>query len=92
MSRGGAAVWIRELRVSAEGQQHSSDVNGQWLAALQGSVALSINGVGQQRHVAEDLVWISAAGRPSGQGFRIVVLDRVMGGCPVVTHQGIQPS
>nr|WP_248003484.1 hypothetical protein [Streptomyces sp. RLB1-33] len=56
------AVWIRELRVSAEGQQHSSDVNGPGLTALQESVALGIDGVRQQRHVAEDLVGISAAG------------------------------
>jgi hypothetical protein len=77
--------------LSAEGRQHSSDVNGQWLTALQGSVTLGIDGVGQQRHVAEGLVGISAVGQQPGQSLRIVVLDRVMGGCPVVTHQGIQP-
>lgn len=35
---------IRELRVSAEGQQYSSDRNGQWHTALQGSLALGIDG------------------------------------------------
>lgn len=68
--QGGVTVWIRKLRVSAEGQQHSSDVNGQWLTALQGSVALGIDGVRQQRHVAEDLVGISAVGQQPGQGLR----------------------
>jgi hypothetical protein len=74
--QGGVTGWIRKLRVSAEGRQHSSDVNGQWLTALQGSVALGIDGVRQQRHVAEDLVGISAVGQQLGQGLRIVVLDR----------------
>ncbi|MFF2998771.1 hypothetical protein ACFVTC_30095 [Streptomyces sp. NPDC057950] len=80
---------IRTFRVSAEGRQYSSDVTGEWLTALQGSVALGIDGVRQQRHVAEDLVWFSADGRRPSQGLRIVVLDRVMGGCPVGTHHGI---
>jgi hypothetical protein len=42
--------------------------------------------------LSEDLIGIGTIGQQPGQGLHILVLDRVMGGRPVVAHQGIQPS
>lgn len=88
--QGGTTVGICEVRIRAEGQQHGRGVHRQRLASLEGTIPLGIDRVRQQRHIAEDLIGIGTAGEQAGQGFRILVLNRVMGWCPEVTHQGIQ--
>ena len=89
-AQGGVAAWISQFGIRAERQQHGSGVHRQRPAALQGAIALGVDRVRQQRHVAEDLVRVSAVGEQAGQGFHILVLDCVVGWCPVVAHRRIQ--
>nr|WP_205614930.1 hypothetical protein [Streptomyces chartreusis] len=74
-------VWISELLVSPEGQQHSSGMHGQWLAALEGVIAsMAIACVSSVTLLKTSLV---AAGQQPGQGFPTLVLDCMVGGRPV---------
>jgi hypothetical protein len=88
---GGVPARIRKFRISPESQQNSGGLRGHRLAALQGAIALDVDCMRQQRHVAADLIGIGTVGQQAGQGLRALVLDRMMGGRPVGTHQGIQP-
>lgn len=79
-----------QLGVSAKSQQYRCGVNRQRLARLPGSIALGIDRVRQQRHVAEDLIGIGPFAQQPSQGLSILLLHCLMGRGPVVTHQDIQ--
>jgi len=86
------SVWACQFRVGSECQEHGRGVYGQRLACLESSICFGIDGVGQQRHIAEDLVGIRTIGQQPGQGFRVLVLNGQVCRCPVVTHPDIEPS
>ncbi len=65
---------------------------GQRIARLESSISFGIDGVGQQRHMAEDLIGIRTIGQQPGQGFRVPVLNGQVRRCPVVTRPDIEPS
>ncbi len=85
------AVRSWQLRVSTEGQEHSSGMHSQRVAALQGAVTFRVNGVHQERHFAAKLIRVGSLGQQLSQNLCVLVLHRLMRRRPDVLHGGIQP-